>query len=204
MNAVKATSFLDLLANVLEPFYVVGDNAYPLGNKLLIPFKGAQRMDLLNSHFNFYLSQVRIKIEQAFGLYTTKWRILRGNLKNCQLKTVKKVIEVCAKLHNFIINVDNPYANQSPSQIQPSIETMTTNARAGGNLVLVEDAMGTRHPGMMPPVAEDPEEIQAIAQAAKAPSLTRDTIMSWMEANAIERPQYNKARNKDKFYIPNN
>ena len=203
MNAIKATSFFDLLANVPGPFYILGDNAYPLGNQLLIPFKGAQRMELMNSHFNFYLSQLRIKIEQAFGLFTTKWRILRGNLKNCQLKTVKKVIEVCAKLHNFVLTVDNPYANKSPSQIQPGIEAMTTNTKAGGNLVVVEDEMGTRRAGMIPPVAEEAEELQAIAQAAKAPSLTRDTIMSWMESNAIERPQYNIARNKDKFYIPN-
>ena len=34
--------------------------------------------------FNFYLSQLRIRIEQTFGMMTTKWRILRQPLQVCQ------------------------------------------------------------------------------------------------------------------------
>jgi len=41
----------------------------------------------------------------AFGLLTTKWRILKSSLKN-SFETNSHVIQACALLHNFVINQD--------------------------------------------------------------------------------------------------
>jgi DDE superfamily endonuclease len=56
-------------------YYLIGDNAFTLSNKMLIPFSGAQRNEEHKRTYNFYLSQLRIRIEMAFGRMTTKWRI---------------------------------------------------------------------------------------------------------------------------------
>ena len=56
--------------------------------------------------FNFYLSQLRICIEQTFGLMTGKWRILHQSLQR-SLKNAGKVFMCITRLHNFCINEGN-------------------------------------------------------------------------------------------------
>ena len=89
----------------LPPEYFIGaDNAYPLSQKLLIPFNAAEAKHRDNRTYNFYLSQLRIRIEMAFGLLTTKWRILRNAL-TCHPWKNAKIVRVCMKLHNFCIRM---------------------------------------------------------------------------------------------------
>ena len=68
------------LDNLEDGFFCSGDNAYPLKNTMLIPYSGSQRFDEYRDVYNFYLSQMRIRIEMAFGRLTTKWRIFRKDL----------------------------------------------------------------------------------------------------------------------------
>ena len=55
--------------------FIIGDNAYPIGNSLLIPFSGEEARDSSNDSYNFYLSQLRIRVEMTFGRLTSKRRI---------------------------------------------------------------------------------------------------------------------------------
>jgi hypothetical protein len=56
-----------------------------------------------NDSFNFYLSQLRIRIEMCFGLMVTKWRILTMPL--CiRLCNVPLLFGAIAILHNYCIN----------------------------------------------------------------------------------------------------
>ena len=89
-----------------ERYFCSGDNAYMLSNKILIPFSGASRYEGYNLTYNYYLSQLRIRIEMAFGRLTTKWRIFRSDL-NCSTKKNCQIIRVGIKLHNYVINADN-------------------------------------------------------------------------------------------------
>jgi hypothetical protein len=57
-----------------DGFFVVGDNAYVLSPMLLIPYSGNEKKNSTKDAFNFFLSQLRIHIEQSFGLLVTKWR----------------------------------------------------------------------------------------------------------------------------------
>ena len=57
-------------------YFCSEDNAYPLSNNMLIPFSGSERHDnKYNLIYNFYLFQLQIRIEMAFGRLTTAWRI---------------------------------------------------------------------------------------------------------------------------------
>jgi hypothetical protein len=80
-------------------YFLSADNAYPLSLKVLIPFSAAELLDESYRTFNFYLSQLRIRIEMAFGRLTTKWRILRSTLNFSTAKNAQ-IIRVCTKLHN--------------------------------------------------------------------------------------------------------
>jgi hypothetical protein len=57
--------------------------------------------------FNFFLSQLRIRIEQAFGMLVMKWRIFKRPLEVKFWRTTI-IIEAAFRLHNFasiIMNV---------------------------------------------------------------------------------------------------
>jgi hypothetical protein len=95
------------LAELDPKFYICADNAYPLSNKILIPFKGPQATPMFNSSYNFYLSQLRIRVELAFGRMTTKFRLLRTKM-SCSVVTQSRVIQAVARLHNFVIDNDKP------------------------------------------------------------------------------------------------
>jgi len=50
-------------------YFIAGDNAYPLLSTVLIPFNGANVRDEINDAYNFYLSQLRIRIDDIWATY---------------------------------------------------------------------------------------------------------------------------------------
>ena len=102
----RCQRLLQWLDALPEGFHVVADNAYPLSRKILIPFTSAQFVGGEDYHqtYNFYLSQMRIRIEMSFGLLTTKWKILRKTMNYSNEKNAQ-IVRVCAKLHNYCIRM---------------------------------------------------------------------------------------------------
>jgi hypothetical protein len=88
--------------------YGVADAAYTLSEKLLIPFTGANRLDSARDAYNYYLSQLRIRVEMAFGRLVNKFRILSGKIVG-SMDRASAILIACARLHNFIIQEDNPF-----------------------------------------------------------------------------------------------
>ena len=66
--AFERTSIFNRVAALNRGFYLVGDAAYTLSDVKLVPFVFSPRDDLTQDTFNFFLSQLRIRIEMAFGL----------------------------------------------------------------------------------------------------------------------------------------
>ena len=83
--------------------FVAADNAYVCSEHLLTPFYGSQRNEPQYDSHNFYLSQLRIRIEMAFGLLVTKWRILMMTLSTLLANTYK-AFNACCVLHNYCID----------------------------------------------------------------------------------------------------
>ncbi|ETP06338.1 hypothetical protein F441_17252, partial [Phytophthora nicotianae CJ01A1] len=120
-------------------FYLVGDNAYPLSDSLLVPFNKLELKSRKHSDFNFYLNQLRIRIEMAFGLLVNKWGIFKRSLV-VDFVNVKKVIKTCMKLHNICIDerikneesakrlqvVSMEYHNLPESEYQPTDNSEST------------------------------------------------------------------------------
>lgn len=58
-------TFLDTLKPGL---YVVGDAAYAISDKIIVPFTGSQRYANSKDVFNYSISQIYIRINMALGL----------------------------------------------------------------------------------------------------------------------------------------
>lgn len=94
--------------NFPEPYFLIGDNAYPLSKTMLIPYNAADGMTEDRRTYNFFLSQQRIRIEMTFGRFTSKWGIFKSNLR-FDLETSSKICEAAARLYNF--SIDNGARN---------------------------------------------------------------------------------------------
>ena len=99
---------------LLNGMTIVGNNAYVKKHYMSVPLKGQQIN--YNDAYNFYLSQLRITIERAFGALVHRWSILRGPLLMPLTKVAPTVMCLC-RLHNYCIN-----ANES------NIEKMTVRS----------------------------------------------------------------------------
>ena len=115
--AIERTNLLDVLEGLPPGVFLVGDAAYTLQDRVLVPFTGSQRDQKHKDAFNFFLSQLRIRIEMAFGLLTNKWQILRNNLQ-CRLSKCSDILECCARLHNYVITEEGD-DNIRPADIPP-------------------------------------------------------------------------------------
>jgi len=96
---------------------LVGDNAYVKKSYMAVPLKG--KVTGHEDAYNFYLSQLRINIERAFGALVHRFPILRAPLLFPIVK-VAPMVEALCRLHNFLINeqddlkgVDIEKANES-------------------------------------------------------------------------------------------
>ena len=93
----------DMIEQLPGMFFVVGDAAYTPTEHLLPILGGEQAKIEKHDNYNFFASQLRIRIEMAFGLMVKKWGILQRPLV-CDIGNAKHIICAIARLHNFVIN----------------------------------------------------------------------------------------------------
>ena len=81
---------------------IFGDCAYITTQYMTTPFKSPSKYQ---DDFNFYHSQLRIKIECAFGKLVWRWGILRkGMSRGISIKKTNAMVLSLCKLHNFCTN----------------------------------------------------------------------------------------------------
>ncbi|CAB1100982.1 unnamed protein product [Ectocarpus sp. CCAP 1310/34] len=88
------------VARLPTGFHIIGDAAYPIGEKLLTPYPG-RLLPAGEDSFNFHLSQLRVKIEQSFGILVSTWGILWRPLR-VQFAGRADLITALFHLHNFL------------------------------------------------------------------------------------------------------
>ena len=81
-----------------------GDNAYLNSKFMATPYPNVSRGP--QDDYNFYHSQLRIRLECAFGMFTERWAILRSAIpKQITIGRTICLVHALAKLHNFCIDV---------------------------------------------------------------------------------------------------
>jgi len=95
---------LNKLVEALPGLYcAIADCAYSPSEHLVPIYRGSDAAIPRNDNFNFYASQLRIRIEMAFGLMVMKWGILARPL-SVKVRKLKYLMLGIARLHNFCIN----------------------------------------------------------------------------------------------------
>ena len=164
-----ASALKEAFDNLPLGLYGVADAAYTLTENMLIPFTGVNRLDPANDAFNYYLSQLRIRVEMAFGRLVNKFRILSGKIEG-SLDRVTAVLTACARLHNYIIREDGPFETKA--------DDVVPHANAPLGL------------GYLPVVPDETFEVY------NGVSHTREATVEFLRVNDISRPLHNIERKK--------
>lgn len=121
--------------------------------------------------FNFYLSQLRIRIEQAFGMLVNKWRVFSSPL-NLNINNVHTLVKASMRLHNYCIN---------------EREYMTGVTTASGGVRIIPDHE----------IESYREEYIRYQEHVfnSGRSTIRDIILRDISQLGLRRPTYNRLRN---------
>ena len=177
----KLHKLKEWIASLPNGFFLVGDNAYSLTNKLLIPFSGAEKHDHWNDAYNFFLSQLRIRIEMAFGRLTTKWRIFRHDLPSEHgIERCCDIVRAGMKLHNYVITYDRLNFCAIPDDDLVALEVEPLADGPVGNVGYLPTAF---------------EELHAVDPDAEE-SDRRNSIVQGIMEKPLQRPDRNNNRNK--------
>ena len=87
------------------PYFLVGDEIFPLQTWLMRPSPG--KLSEEQQIFNYRLSRARRVIENAFGILAALWRIFSKPIK-ASVKNTEKYTLACIRLHNYLHLTDNP------------------------------------------------------------------------------------------------
>lgn len=83
------------------PYVFVADEAFSMQEHILKPYAGIQQKGSRQRIFNYRLSRARRVVENAFGILSTVFRVLRKPmlLQPCK---AEKIVLACVYLHNFL------------------------------------------------------------------------------------------------------
>ncbi len=98
--------FHKLEEGILAPgLCIFGDNAYLNTPYMATPYAAVSGGTKVA--YNFYHSQLRIRIECTFGMLTHRWAILRSVIPmNVSVQKTVALVLALAKLHNYCIDAD--------------------------------------------------------------------------------------------------
>ena len=107
--AFEASELHKRLENGLmhEGYVLFGDNAYLNTPYMATPFTNVSGDPnrVAEDSYNFYHSQLRIRVECAFGMLVQRWGILRMAMpRKLTIAKIVAMVNALAKLHNFCID----------------------------------------------------------------------------------------------------
>lgn len=86
--------------NILVPYVLLADDAFPLGEYIMKPFAG-RSLQKNQRIFNYRLSRARRVVENAFGILAARFRIFRSPIATT-VTNIKKIVLATCVLHNFL------------------------------------------------------------------------------------------------------
>lgn len=83
------------------PYVILGDEAFSLNDNLMKPYSGIYPKGSKERIFNYRLSRCRRVVENAFGIVSSVFRVLRKPML-LQPEKAELVVMTCIYLHNFL------------------------------------------------------------------------------------------------------
>lgn len=93
----------DVITNTgkVLPYVIVGDNAFPLKDNIMVPYPGTHNKGSLKRIYNYRLSRARRVIENVFGIMATVFRVFRTPIM-LNPEKANIIVKTCVLLHNFL------------------------------------------------------------------------------------------------------
>uniref|UniRef100_A0A1B0GMF1 Uncharacterized protein n=1 Tax=Phlebotomus papatasi TaxID=29031 RepID=A0A1B0GMF1_PHLPP len=89
--------------DTIYPYVFVADDAFPMKQEIMKPFKppSGQFLTREQSTFNYRLSRARRVVENAFGILSNRFQILQTTIA-LPPETVEMIVLACCSLHNYL------------------------------------------------------------------------------------------------------
>ncbi|POM62456.1 hypothetical protein PHPALM_28395 [Phytophthora palmivora] len=166
-----------VVKNLPNGLYVVGDNAYTNSNHLLTPFPRPKISTAAHDSYNYHLSQVRIRIEMAFGLLDCKWRVFKTPLE-IAFKRVPRTI----------LAASGAYCVEEDEILLDGIEYSRFEQDPPADFI-VEPQDSSRYRRLY-----DSSDLATDSDSYNNSEWARDALVGFIENNSIMRPSRNQAR----------
>lgn len=128
--------------NIKVPHVLLADEAYPLKTFLMRPFPATQ-LGPSQIIFNRRLSKARQVIECAFGIISSKWRVLQTGIE-VEPDFADNIVQCICLLHNIVIDQEGEHLALSDFQPQPQPGDLHTRFATRGENRSVNTAYVTR------------------------------------------------------------
>jgi len=105
----------------------VADDAFPLRNDMLTLIRTSVRLTTTQKIFNYRLSRARRIVENAFGILTSRFRILEKPIP-LSVKNVPIIIKTICTLHNWLRKTTDEYfktANPDSGDFEGTLAHLT-------------------------------------------------------------------------------
>ncbi|KAL2097890.1 hypothetical protein ACEWY4_007097 [Coilia grayii] len=109
------------------PYVFVADAAFPLKTNLMRPYPG-HNLSHAKKTFNYRLSRARNTVEDAFGILSSRWRVLLSRIMLEPHKVDKVVMATCI-LHNYLTQP----SHQTGTETDRHITELNSVPAMGGN-----------------------------------------------------------------------
>ncbi|CAH2101084.1 unnamed protein product [Euphydryas editha] len=115
-----------------QPYVFLGDEAFSLKSNFMRPYPN-RTLTTEQRTYNFRHSRARRCVECAFGILSTKWRVLHTAI-NTNVKNTIKTIEATCVLHNFVrrregINFEEQLRTSNLRDVQTSRLVISTSGQ---------------------------------------------------------------------------
>ena len=184
---VEESGLAKKIESLPSGYVVIGDCAYQPTEKLIPIFGGDLALRPDNNNFNFFASQLRIRIEMAFGMMTRKWGILQRPLTN-GLRSVKDIIFCIARLHNFCI--DERLKRNTNDTFFAASTSIENFPRQNFN-----DSLSVEQLAYMYAAAEA-ENLEITSYEYPQWSFTREELVKTIKEQGLKRPTQNSLRKR--------
>jgi len=124
--------------SLLPGHTIIGDNAFVESPCMATPIPGKD-VDIEEDAYNFYLSQLRITVERAFGILVHRWGILRAPL-SVGVEKVPALAMCLMRLHNWCIDCSDKHS--SPGSERSTERAIRKRAKSAKHAAVTLDEAG--------------------------------------------------------------
>ncbi|KAG8314593.1 hypothetical protein J6590_108498 [Homalodisca vitripennis] len=164
-------------SDVLSPYVLVADDAFPLQLHIMKPYSGHQEKGSIKRIYNYRQARARRVIENTFGLLASVFRVFRKPLM-LNVKNAVTVTSACIYLHNFLRKSTRSRPLYAPYGTL-DIDTQDGSVISGSWRAVVQDDTGMVNLQRKP--RKSNEEAKAVRDEFAKYFMSQEGKISWQD-----------------------